>query len=310
MKAKNKLQQALGVLEGGFGDITELQPAVQKYTYCMQHDMAERPYFEFPGIMSDWFEELENQYEGEAFQVIHEIAMITLMCKSLDKLLNASRDDTLPPSVMEAVDQWFCFLSEQIAEGTYPLDVEGDLFKKDISICALNMWPSNTICHYEQRALPRSFLLTNGGRQLVEGLKMIGGALRFNYKNMYELHMEDRRTTPDFLEPGWRRFYLDMAERLKYEPQISGIFAQGWFWDPFVMQQSPRITYLRCLPEEGGALFFKLGECNDPDHVALKNKRRLQLFEQGKYEPTNYLMVWPRDDLLNWASKQTAETIH
>ena len=62
------------------------------------------------------------------------------------------------------------------------------------------------------------------------------------------------------------------------------------------------IIFLRQRPLGGGARIFRVG----PDEAAVRNaikfsKVRKELYEQGIYAPSNYLMVWARDDLLRWA---------
>ena len=197
---------------------------------------------------------------------------------------------------------WFEYLAREIASETYSADIEGDLFRKDLSISALNLWPSGSICHYERATLPRRFIVANGIKQFLTGTHMLLWTLNNNRHDMYDFHMEDRRKNPHFLEQGWREFYQEMAERLKVEPQVSGIYSQAWFWDPRVAEISPKFAYLRTMPESGGASFFFLYEDNDSNHVAMQNKKRKRYYDEGKYKPVSYLMIWPRSALLQWAS--------
>ncbi|WP_051563841.1 hypothetical protein [Enterovibrio calviensis] len=281
----------------------------QQYVSFVQDQMPGRAYSHFPDDMDRWFEQLFDTLSAEMMADVHQLALVDLMLSSLRSLDSQRPEDnsvcvnTLPMVVIESVKEWFTYLADSMAAGDYEPDVTSDLFRKDLAISALNMWPSGSICHYEPRALPRRFLTANGITQFVSAADMLLRKIK-DRQQMYELHMEDRRTNPHFLEAGWREFYLEIAQRMKSEPQISGIFAQSWFWDAEVIQASSKMAYLRNLPESGGASFYLLEACDDAEHVALQNKKRRRLFEEGKYTPKSYLMIWPREALLRWAKGQ------
>ena len=287
-------------------DLTDIR---QKYLKFVQIKMSGNTYAIFPNNMKYWLSELEQTYNAQVLINIQQLVLVDLMLcslRSLDPLSSRKKYhhlEMLPNKVIDSAIAWFSQLAESMIAGNYTHDINSDLFKKDLAISALNMWPSSTICHYEMSALPRRFLTSNGITQFFSASNLLLSHIK-NRQYMYEFHMEDRRKHPHFLEGGWREFYLEVAHRLTSETHISGIFAQSWFWDPEVIKAFPKMTYLRKVPESGGAMFYLLDKCDDPKHVALQNKKRQRLYEQGLYIPKSYLMVWPREMIIHWASEQ------
>lgn len=132
------------------------------------------------------------------------------------------------------------------------------------------------------------------------GTKALLWDLKGQYNNMYQLHMDDRRTYPFFLEDGWITLFQDIAKELINHPEISGIYGQSWFWGSAIGDISRSSKYLFETPYKGGALFYLLKTSNSGNHIALADKRRKRLFKEGKYIPKNYLIIWPRDALITW----------
>jgi hypothetical protein len=114
----------------------------------------------------------------------------------------------------------------------------------------------------------------------------------------------DTRNLADFTKAGWERCYLRMAELLRAFPHIRGLVGTSWLHDPQLARVTPHLRYLG-LPVEHGAWL----RWDGPDEIQTQwalaqSQRRRKLYEEGKYQPTCYTMVWPRRDLLRWADNQ------
>jgi hypothetical protein len=85
-------------------------------------------------------------------------------------------------------------------------------------------------------------------------------------------------------------------------PDVLGMFGASWFYHPVLDTISPRLSYLRDVPLKGGAhLFFvEEGGAARANSLATSPTRR-KLYEEGKYFPTTYMMVWGREAQSNWA---------
>jgi hypothetical protein len=91
-----------------------------------------------------------------------------------------------------------------------------------------------------------------------------------------------------------------MAEMLEFNPHIKGVSGGSWFYDPEIENVSPRLAYLRQRPQQRGAYVFYSHV--DIDGGALsKSQTRRDLYDQGKYLPKAYFIVWPRQKVIAWS---------
>ena len=89
---------------------------------------------------------------------------------------------------------------------------------------------------------------------------------------------------------------------MEWQPALKALVGNAWFYDPVVAEISPQMAYVRAFPEACGARFFR-GPL-DNSRSALTSPKRRRLFEEGRYRPRRYFMIWPRRELLAWAAGQ------
>lgn len=106
----------------------------------------------------------------------------------------------------------------------------------------------------------------------------------------------------EFSEEGLDRFYLRVAELLKRRKNVRGLVGTSWFYDPLLGKVSPRLGYLFSNATSRGAFCLKHRTTEFDVQMALKTSQtRRRLFEEGKYVPMSYSIIWPREKLLSWA---------
>jgi hypothetical protein len=111
----------------------------------------------------------------------------------------------------------------------------------------------------------------------------------------------------EFNPEGWVRFHVRAAELMRLNPEIRGIVGATWWFDPQVGALSPRLRYLREVPERSGAVYFCLGENEHTTATAISNSpERYRAFEEGRYRPKLFAAIWLRRDLIRWAEAQCA----
>lgn len=115
----------------------------------------------------------------------------------------------------------------------------------------------------------------------------------------------DSRHLEHFNAAGRETAFLCAAEVLKRRPDLGGVFGVSWYYDPEVARISPRLAFLQTLPLSAGAFLIP----NAPGEIhttraTLTSPTRRRLYEEGKYLPTCYTMVWPRRPFLAWAERQ------
>ncbi len=124
------------------------------------------------------------------------------------------------------------------------------------------------------------------------------------WRTCYDVHT-DSRNTKNFNPDGWLKTYRCIADLFKLRPNIPAFFGTSWFYDPALIEISPRLAYLQEVPKSGGAFFIWNGPGEiHTNRATLTSKTRRKLYEDGKYLPTCYTMVWPRQPLIEWADAQ------
>lgn len=112
----------------------------------------------------------------------------------------------------------------------------------------------------------------------------------------------------EFNETGWDHFYLRVAELLTRREHVRGLALTSWFYDPALLEISPRLAYLQTRPQERGAHLMKHGSSGHAIEFATRtSETRRRLYEEGKYLPTEYSILWGRRELLTWADQQSRQ---
>ena len=176
-------------------------------------------------------------------------------------------------------------------------------FCKDLALCTLRLIPAGVEkVHASQ--LPRRMFVTGG---LWGGLVALRFALLAQgglgpYYQMH-LHSQDNQAMRAFNPGGWVEFYLRIAELLRRNPLMRGLFGASWFRDPALARISPHLWDLTTMVTDHGGRLFPLGPSGADGirDATAKSATRRRLYEQGKYTPMTYLLVWPRAELLAWA---------
>jgi hypothetical protein len=124
------------------------------------------------------------------------------------------------------------------------------------------------------------------------------------FKMYYQMHTYARflfRFTPEEMD----KAYLRIAELLRRNKKIKGLYRRSWFLDPQLEEISPELAYLRKIPEDHGAKVFQaITFPNAIDNAIALSPKRRKLYEEGKYAPTTFAFVWPREEMLKWADRQ------
>jgi hypothetical protein len=176
------------------------------------------------------------------------------------------------------------------------LDYPSDLWAKDIALASGRLWHAGAQLVQPRMGLSRRLLLQGGAPTLFRGvatLAMMGG-----HYPLYELHAANH--TLRYLNPeGWAECHGRIARALTRDPEAKGVFGIAWFYDPAVEGVSPHLAYLRQFPLERGAVFVKVETTETGRRSALANSfPRRALYEAGKYDPQEYLMIWRRRRML------------
>ncbi|NCY24870.1 MAG: hypothetical protein EBX37_08370 [Alphaproteobacteria bacterium] len=116
-------------------------------------------------------------------------------------------------------------------------------------------------------------------------------------------HIE-MRYRDEFTPDGLEDFYRRTAALLRAQPQLQGIVASSWFYDPMLESVSPRLKHLWQVPMARGAFVVRgYSGAYDVEMATKTSATRRRLYEAGVYQPSCTLLVWPRKALMAWAGK-------
>lgn len=180
-----------------------------------------------------------------------------------------------------------------------------DRFLKDFAICRQCVFPAGGAWIVDRdKSFSRNVLFTGGIRQFFRFLLFYLFVARGNAP-LYLIH-----THLDLLE-GFNAKELEkcharIAEMLERHPEVKGLYGSSWLIDPAIERVSPRHAYFRKQRQDNGAWVFRVGE--DLHGGALETSAtRRRLYEEGKYIPTAYLVVWTRKKMIDWARRYALE---
>ena len=109
----------------------------------------------------------------------------------------------------------------------------------------------------------------------------------------------------EFNEEGWDNFYLRIAELLQRRQHVRGLVGTSWFYDPKLVDISPRLSYLQQRQLERGAFLMRhRGSDTDIKFATKTSDTRQRLYHEGKYIPVSYSLIWERNKILSWAQSR------
>lgn len=200
------------------------------------------------------------------------------------------------PRMIERTADWRRWLLNFLA-GELPDDYAfpSDFFVKDYRfVTALTVPCGAQVVDLEDRIGPKTALLL--ARQ-----SGVGEALRSYQSNWFRVHTESRYLE-EFNESGWTECYREVTELLKLHPHIRGMAATSWFYDPQLTEISPRLAYLPELPVRNGARQIAHGTTGfEIKSATATSPTRRKLYEQGRYMPVCYSVLWHREDMIRWS---------
>lgn len=178
------------------------------------------------------------------------------------------------------------------------LDLGDDLFQKEFGIASLRLYAAGAELVDYRCGIPRSIVLRQGAGRVIPNIALmlrLGGFKPYFQSHLHAFNLDA------FNEEGRNDLYRCCVELYALHPECLGMFGSSWFYDPALDHISPRLSYLRKIPMEGGAHLFYVRDGGEATSNALaKSETRRKLYEEGKYVPRIYTLVWGRKDQIKW----------
>lgn len=176
-------------------------------------------------------------------------------------------------------------------------DIDNDRYLKDLAIVTGTMFPVG--CYFVERAgIPRSILYRGGIRQ---GVRFLGMLARGSGTDDFLVPHMNNDDLAFFNERGEEHFYRICAEVADRDPSVRGIARLSWLMDPALAEFGRNLVHLVETPLHNGAeRFFFEADADGTSGALTFSPVRRKAFDEGRYVPAAYLLVWPRRALLDW----------
>lgn len=183
---------------------------------------------------------------------------------------------------------------DQIEKDPGFADLSRDSFLKDLWIARVVMIPAFAQIWWPRSGISARTVLQAGPRAIAYVLLGCGGR-----RPLLEGHTHDPMARAYWNAQGWAEALRLAALALPALPHVRGAFGTAWFYDPAVLEISPRIRFAQDLQVGQGAIRMKVG--TNPAAVAnatATSAERRNRYRDGSYLPTDYAILWSRRRLI------------
>jgi hypothetical protein len=164
-------------------------------------------------------------------------------------------------------------------------------------VCTLRRFPVGQF-QWEMSSFPKSWVMK--ARQpwkVLLHLTAMGGL-----GPLFEFHLNARRKNRLVLiEKEANISYYRAARSLEKQPEVRGLFHTSWMFCASTGRVTPRLAWLREVPEAAGAFMVDLGPAAEDSGFMTGSEERRKLYAEGSYRPRSVCILWQRKSLIEWA---------
>jgi hypothetical protein len=229
------------------------------------------------------------------------VAKLALQLPGLVEKMN------FPASLLALFPDAFANLADFLnREGDEPYDLTGDYFCKDIRfVLGLTIPNGALVFDMKSRITLPSVILSLFRSKSIDGMIRY---VRAGGTGLWFRGHLDLRYLTEMNERGFDNFFIRVAELLERRKDIKGYVGTSWLQAPQLPDVSPHLAYFQKPPREGGAFLLRHGtQSSDIENAIKASETRRRLYQEGKYMPICYSMVWPRNELIVWAKRNNQE---
>ena len=207
-------------------------------------------------------------------------------------------DDRVKELILENFEM---YASAKVPE---PFDLSRASFVAMGRIATLSRFPAGQL-DWVVSGVPRSWLFAvrlHAAPRLVRSL-LFGlhgfGPVFFSHLN------PNRRNQGILLERESLRSYHRMARSMEQQPAIRGFVTASWFHSPDTFVVSPHLRWMNDVFLNNGGIVVPLGPVDVGCGVLHRSPERQKAYDEGRFTPTEALVIWPREAMLAWARAHT-----
>ncbi len=165
---------------------------------------------------------------------------------------------------------------------------------------SLRIFPAGEL-YWEVSGFPRSWLSHIPLASLPKALHFFATRFR-GFRPAFYFHLDPGRKNRILSPVELDRSYYLMAKSLELQPEAKGILTVGWLHSPDTHRVSPHLAWRNKIFEENRGFIGTIKGPVDLNLVFHRSPERRKLYEQGKFKPTNGLILWAREDMRAWAA--------
>jgi hypothetical protein len=227
-----------------------------------------------------------------------------VLLQALIRTLDGAPFKRLPPRVAAFQARHLERIAAHADDRAEWLNINHDLFHKEFGLATLRLYAAGAQLVDYRCGVARSLMLKEGVLKAVP--KLFAFVKLGGFRPYFQIHTHTFNLDA-FHEAGWEDCYLCCAELYAIHPEVLGMFGSSWFYDPALAGISPRLAYLRDTPCAGGATLTFVQQGGEAINNALSTSpSRRKLYDEGKYVPTNYMLLWGKKAQIAWAGNRLA----
>jgi len=236
---------------------------------------------------------------GATTEEFNRVALLTMAAASLPAL------DSMP--VPAAVKERTKALFERFAT----LDEGGRInttggpanrFVQFAKIAALRRWPAG-LFDWEESGLPRSWLPRIRPLGALARIASLLAQRWHGFRPAFFAHLTICRPVHALTPRETLQSYRLIAEALALQPGVKGMVTASWFHSPDTFAVTPHLAWLNDVFLRHGGLVATIGAADPDCGVFFRSPDRRRAFDEGRFRPTIGLIVWPREEMIAWATR-------
>ena len=117
------------------------------------------------------------------------------------------------------------------------------------------------------------------------------------------IHLSPWRDKPVVLRTEACRSFYRIARSMELQPRLKGIQGMSWLHSECLRDVTPHLAWARDLFIDNGAFTAEMEQAPPDCGVLTGSAERKRLYESGVFRPRVTLVLWHRDDVLDWAAR-------
>jgi hypothetical protein len=220
--------------------------------------------------------------------------LCALLLSHADRFVEAFAATGLHPEFALHYADAFHRILDQIEQDPGFADLAKDSFLKDLWLARAVMIPAFAQVWWPHSGLSARAVLRGGIGAAGYVFVRCGGRAPF-----LEGHTHDPVAKAYWNEAGWGEALRLAALALPALPRARGVFGTAWFYDPAILDISPRIAFAQNLQVGRGARRVRIGSNEGAiANATATSAERRNRYRDGRYLPTDYALIWSRADLI------------